>query len=111
MLSTLFTHNFSEVDEICLNTTRSFLCNYIFMPCDLFTGNPRLICSTECNNYLNNRRCNSTFEVVIAAIATDANYLLQPDCNSPLQLLQEFDAALPSSFVGNENCIELCELL
>lgn len=110
-ISTILSRNFSEEDEFCLNATLHFVCNYIFIPCDVLTGNPRLICSFVCEEYLSYyKHCNSTFETVIAAITTESNFRLQPDCNNPLKLLEEFDTTLPSSFVGNENCIELSEL-
>ncbi|XP_065883016.1 uncharacterized protein [Dysidea avara] len=111
VISTLFAGNFSEEDQFCLNASLYFVCNYIFIPCDIYTGNPRLICPSVCDDYLSNERCNSTFETVIAAIATESDYPLQPDCNNPFQLLEEFDVNLPSSFMGNESCIELENLM
>ena len=90
-------------DEYCRMASLRFVCNYVLIPCDLHTGNPRLICSSICD-YIINKRCISTFvQVNVIANATLGIIL---NCSNPLLLLQESDHNVPDNFTINENCIQ-----
>ena len=89
-------------DEYCRMAALRFVCNYVLIPCDLHTGNPRLICSSICD-YIVNKRCISTF-VHVNVIGAGFRIIL--NCSNPLLLLQEIDHSVPDNFTINENCIQ-----
>ena len=90
-------------DEYCRMASLRFVCNYVLIPCDLYTGNPRLICSSICD-YIVNKRCISTFTQI--NVIADATFGIILNCSNPLLLLKEFHHNVPDNFTINENCIQ-----
>jgi len=80
---------FDDEEEYCSrDAALRFICNFVLIPCDLHTGNPRLTCSSMCDYIV--ERCNSTFEMV-NRLTSAVNYAMAINCTNPQQLLQRFE--------------------
>ena len=80
-----------------------FVCNYIFVPCDLFTGAPRSICTDSCYHLRND--CSEIYFPVLSAGAL--TYPIVDNCENTLSHLQlGFNFPCSSSSLGND-CIDL----
>lgn len=51
--------------EECHNQTIAFICNAIFIPCDLITGEPKAICKDSCNKF--SEECILEYDTIIKA--------------------------------------------
>ena len=81
-----------------------YLCNYVFVPCDLTTGAPRPICTNSC--YFVHTRCNLEFMRVMQ-FASAFDYPIIDDCeNTPANLQVGFGFPCSSSSF-EDNCLDL----
>ena len=88
---------------ICHRFAAYYICNYVFVPCDLFTGAPKSICSDSC--YLLRKYCDET--VMVAAL----RFPIEDNCENTLSHLQlEYNFPCSSSSIGND-CIDLRSML
>ena len=94
----------SGEDNICQNATAYLLCNYVFIPCNLTTGNPRPICTMPCDYYVN-RRCANLFEIILR-FSSIINYPFMNDCPNTLSHLETFGYSLSSASFADD-CIDL----
>lgn len=94
----------SDEDEVCQDAAAHIICNYVFIPCNLTTGNPRPICTLPCDYYIN-VRCRDVFEVILQ-FATIIDYPFMNDCPNTLSHLEEFGFSLQSDNFADD-CIDI----
>ena len=93
-----------DFNHICGQLTGYFICNYVFIPCDLFTGAPRPICSDSCYYYCT--ECSDTYHTLLRVIPQAYPYIMD-DCDNTLSHLQTgYDFPCSSSSLEN-NCLDL----
>ena len=100
--------NTSDADEVCRQAAGYIICNYVFIPCNLTTGNPRPICTLPCDYYFN-VRCRDIFDVIIR-FSTIINYPLMNNCPNTLSHLGEFGITLSSDNFADD-CIDIAGTL
>ena len=93
-----------DVDEVCRQAAGYIICNYVFIPCNLTTGNPKPICTLPCDYYIN-MRCRDIF-VVILQFATIIEYPFMNNCPNTLSHLEEFGVSLLSDSFADD-CIDI----
>jgi len=93
----------SSSDEFCEMYFIHYLCNYVFVPCDLTTGAPRPVCRDSC--YFFRTRCPSELSYILT-FARAVQYPIKDDCENTLAHIQEFGFPC-SSDDFKENCIDL----
>ena len=81
-----------------------FLCNYVFVPCDLTTGAPRPVCTDSC--YFVRTYCASQFMLVLEFTST-IDYPVIDSCENTLANLQVGFGFPCSSSSFEDNCIDL----
>jgi len=94
----------SDEDEICQQAAAYIICNYVFIPCNLTTGNPRPICTGSCNYYFN-IRCKELFATVIG-FASVIKYPFMNNCPNTLSHLQGFGYSFSSDSFADD-CIDI----
>lgn len=94
----------SDEPEICREAAGYVICNYVFIPCNLTTGNPRPICTEACDYYFN-RRCVSIFRTIVR-FASIINYPFMNNCPNTLSHLNEFGVPLLSDSFADD-CIDI----
>ena len=94
----------SGEDQICQDVTAYFLCNYVFIPCNLTTGNPRPLCTVPCEYYVN-ERCANIFETIFR-FSSIVDYPLMNDCPNTLSHLETFGLSLESDSFADD-CIDI----
>ena len=91
---------------LCHQFAAYFICNYVFVPCDLFTGAPRSICTDSCY-YLRNY-CNETYSIVVMVGAL--RFPIVDNCeNTLIQLQMGYNFSCSSSSLEND-CIDLLSM-
>ena len=98
----LVTANIAE--EVCRQAAGYIICNYVFIPCNLTTGNPRPICTLPCDYYIN-VRCRNIFEVIFQFAAL-VDYPFVNNCTNTLSHLKEFGFPLLSDNFADD-CIDI----
>ena len=94
---------FFDLSLICHQFAAYFICNYVFVPCDLFTGAPRSICSDSC--YFLRQYCSATYFSVVMVGAL--RFPIVDNCENTLIHLQlGYNFPCSSSSLGND-CIDL----
>ena len=83
-----------------------FLCNYVFVPCDLTTGAPRPICTDSC--YFVLTECQSEFSLVLQFTST-IDYPIIDNCENTLANLQVGFGFPCSSSSFEDNCIDMLQ--
>ena len=81
-----------------------YFCNYVLIPCDLFTGAPRPICSDSC--YYFTTECSSIYSTVLL-LANQIYPAFVDDCENTLSHLQNNYGFSCSSINLEHNCIDL----
>jgi len=71
----------NSITEECEFSTGLFLCNTIFVPCNLTTGAPRPFCSSACSNFYS--ACNLEFNAILD-FTRILNYPLMYNCKNTL---------------------------
>ena len=90
----------------CHRVAAYFICNYIFVPCDLFTGAPRSMCTNSC--YFLRDHCSDEYFAVVNFGAL--RYPIVDNCeNTLIHLQQGFNFPCSSSSFGND-CIDLLSM-
>jgi len=90
-------------DEFCEMYFLYYLCNYVFVPCDLTTGAPRPVCRDSC--YLFRTRCTIIVNYILS-FGRAVQYPVKDDCENTLAHIQEFGFPCSSNYF-KENCIDL----
>lgn len=94
----------SAADEVCRRAVAYIVCNYVFIPCNLTTGNPRPICTQSCNYYFTSR-CKEIFDTIVQ-FSTVIDYPFMNDCPNTLSHLEAFEFFfLSDSFA--DDCIDI----
>ena len=94
---------FFDFSLICHQFATYFICNYVFVPCDLFTGAPKSICSDSC--YFLRTYCAGTYFSVVMVGAL--RFPFEDNCENTLTHLQlGYNFPCSSSSLGND-CIDL----
>ena len=96
--------NTSDEEEVCRQAAGYVICNYVFIPCNLTTGNPRPICTLSCDYYFN-VRCREIFEVILR-FSTIIDYPFMNNCPNTLSHLEEFGFSLLSDNFADD-CIDI----
>jgi len=88
LLSSLATY-IPLISGTCLNDTSTFICNAVFVPCDLTTGEPRAICSSSCYRF--STLCEVEYDAFVAGLAiAGIDQLDQLDlCADTLKLIKK----------------------
>ena len=94
----------ANTDEVCRQAIGYIMCNYVFIPCNLTTGNPRPICTLPCDYYIN-VRCRVEFEEIFQ-FAPFIDYPFINNCPNTLSHLEEFGFSLLSDNFADD-CIDL----
>ena len=94
----------ADADEVCQQAAGYIICNYVFIPCNLTTGNPRPICTVPCDYYFN-VRCSDIFAVILR-FSTIIDYPLMNNCPNTLSHLAEFGFSLLSDNFADD-CIDI----
>ena len=90
-------------DKVCQYAFEYIICNYVFIPCNLTTGNPRPICTKQFDYYVN-RLCAYTFKLV-RRFSSTIRYPFTNDSNT-LAHLEAFGYPLSyDSFA--DDCIDI----
>ena len=90
----------------CHRLAAYFICNYVFPPCDLFTGAPRSICTDSC--YYLRDRCDREYFSMVSFAAL--RYPMVDNCeNTLIHLQQGFNFPCSSSSLGND-CFDLLSM-
>jgi len=97
--------NNSEVDSLCRDATGYYICNIVFIPCDLTSGNPRPVCNSSCTKFFRGERCRDTFATIIRFSAI-VNYTVRDDCENTLSHLSEYGFDLKASDYEDE-CLDV----
>ena len=93
-----------DLSENCQLFGAYYFCNYGAIPCDLFTGAPRPICSDSC--YYFTTECNSMYRTALLFI--DQVYpAFVNNCDNTLSHLQTSYGFPCSSNSLEHNCIDL----
>ena len=97
---------FFDFSPICHQFAAYFVCNYVFVPCDLFTGAPRSICTDSC--YFLRKYCDETYFSVVNVSAL--RFPIVDNCENTLIHLQlGYNFPCSSSSLGND-CIDLLSM-
>ena len=96
--------NLFDLGQHCQFFATYYLCNYALIPCDLFTGAPRAICSDSC--YYLTTECSSIYSTVLL-FATQIYPAFVDDCENTLSHLQTSYGFPCSSNSLEHNCIDL----
>ena len=95
---------FLDFTQFCNLLTAYVICNYVFVPCDLFTGAPRPICTDSCYYY--RIECGDTYNALLN-VAVLVYSDVMDNCNNTLSHLQtSYDFPCSSNSLEN-NCIDL----
>ena len=87
----------------CDRLSAYFICNYVFVPCDLFTGAPKSICTDSC--YLLRTNCAMSYLSLVMVGAL--RFPIMDNCENTLAHLQQgFNFPCSSSSLGND-CVDL----
>jgi len=97
--------NNSEVDPVCRDAAGYYICNIVFIPCNLTSGNPRPICASSCTKFFRGERCRDTFATIVRFSAI-VNYPFEDDCGNTLSHLSEFSFNVKASDYENQ-CLDL----
>lgn len=95
----------SEVDPVCRNAAGYYICNIVFIPCDVMNGNPIPVCASSCTKFFRGERCRDTF-ATITRFSTIVGYPFRSDCDNTLSHLSDFDVQLSASDYG-DNCLDV----
>ena len=94
---------FFDFSLICHQFAVYFICNYVFVPCDLFTGAPRSICSDSC--YFLRTYCDEEYFSVVQV--GSLRFPFEDNCENTLTHLQlGYNFPCSSSSIGND-CIDV----
>ena len=93
------TETFPDLGQHCQFFAAYFFCNYVLIPCDLFTGAPRPICSDSC--YYFTTECSSM------VLANQVYPAFVNNCENTLSHLQTIYGFPCSSNSLRHNCIDL----
>ena len=95
--------HFLDLKHFCHRFAAYFICNYVFVPCDLFTGAPRPICTESC--YYFHTYCNETYRTIL--LIRTRSFTIMDNCDNTLVHLQtEYGFPCSSGSLKN-NCIDL----
>ena len=97
--------NTAEAEEVCRQAAGYYICNYVFIPCNLTTGNPRPICSASCDRYFN-IRCVEVFGDILEFSSTFIDYPFMNNCPNTLSHLEDFGLSFMSGDF-TDDCIDL----
>ena len=92
------------VPSYCELSTGIFLCNLIFVPCNLTTGTPRPLCSRACYNF--NHVCNEQYRL-ISQIAMVLHIPFLNNCKNTLHHLNAGYGYPNSSSEFEDDCFDL----
>ena len=95
----------SEVDPVCRDAASYYICNIVYIPCNLTSGNPRPICASSCIRFFREERCRDTFTTIIRFSAI-VDYPFRDDCGNTLSHLSEFGFDLSASDY-EDDCLDL----
>ena len=90
----------------CGNVLAYFLCNYVFVPCDLTTGAPRPICMDSCRFV--RTHCNTEFTYILQ-FASTIDYPVIDNCGNTLANLQVGFGFPCSSSSFEDNCNDILQ--
>ena len=93
----------SGIPPHCERSTGLFVCNLIFVPCNLTTGTPRPLCSRTCSNFY--RFCTDQYNV-IANIARILEFPILQNCKNTLHHLNAGYGYPNSSSEFEDDCFE-----
>ena len=96
--------SYSDLSEHCPLFAAYYFCNYVIIPCDLFTGAPRPICSDSC--YYLTTECSSIYSTVLLFVSQVYPAFVD-DCENTLNHLQTSYGFPCSSNSLEHNCIDL----
>jgi len=95
--------SFFDDSFMCDRLSGYFVCNYIFVPCDLFTGAPKSICTDSCYSLRTNCPISYNSLVTVGGL----RFPIRDDCENTLAHLQQgFNFPCSSSSLGND-CVDL----
>ena len=94
----------ADTVQVCRQAAAYFICNYVFIPCNLTTGNPRPICTIACDYYFNDF-CKSLFEVILR-FSSILEYPFMNNCPNTLSHLETFGFSLSSDSFADD-CIDI----
>ena len=90
----------------CTRLSAHFVCNYIFVPCDLFTGAPKPTCTDSC--YFLRTHCDMSYFLVVMISAL--RFPIMDNCENTLSHLQlGFNFPCSSSSLGSD-CVDLTSM-
>ena len=95
---------FFDLGQHCQFFAAYYFCDYMLIPCDLFTGAPRPICSDSC--YYLTTECSSIYDTV-SLFASQVYPAFMDDCENTLSHLQTSYGFPCSSNSLEHNCIDL----
>ena len=98
----------SDVTEVCKEAVSYVMCNYVFIPCNLTTGNPRPICTKSCDYYFN-RKCKEIFDLIVRYAPYVHEYPFVNNCPNTLSHLNKFGHSLSSDSFADD-CIDIAGL-
>ena len=92
--------NIQGISFKCYLSVNLFLCNYVFIPCNLTTGTPKPICSKSCYNFYHS--CPDQYNLIYNMMG----YPFMNDCNNTLGHLAEWHEYAASSDDFDDDCLD-----
>ena len=95
------------ITDGCFNTTASFICNGIFVPCDLTTGEAKAICTNSCYKFKED--CTLEYDSIIKGAALIEGIILQLEsfCADTLVLIKDAFGANTTASGVECNCLDV----
>lgn len=94
-----------EVDSLCRDAAGYYICNIVFIPCNLTSGNPRPVCASSCSKFFHGERCRDTF-ATITRFSAIVDYPFRGDCENTLSHLSEYGFNLTANDYEDE-CLDV----
>ena len=85
----------SLISPTCREAARAYVCNYVYPPCDPFSGNPVGICEEDCHTYVRDV-CQSVFQTLVEVVEHVDDIIFEGDCNNTLRYLESFGFSFES---------------
>jgi len=94
-----------RITDGCVDSTKSFVCNAIFVPCDLATGEAKDLCTNSCNKF--EEDCKLVFDSLLLGAVLFERIILENYCTDTLMLIKKV-AGTNTTVSGVEcNCFDI----
>ncbi len=79
----------ADVEMYCHQAAWTYICNYIFIPCDRETGSVVEICKEDCRHFLlEDSFCSGEFDFLVG-LSSQTGITIPKRCNDTLYLLEK----------------------